>query len=180
MRLIERDTAAHEAAHAVVAQIAGLVVHGVDVAPRTAHRGLCHTGYPDPTWPVRTRLGAYAATSMAPVVFAMLRPSLRVGPRQAWRDSSADRADLNPLAVVVGLLQAALILRRRAVRAAVDQLAATLLASSTGRAKGRTVEAICTDLGIFPLRVLGHERPPVLRPTVSVRPRHLRVKVRTR
>ena len=82
--------------------------------------------------------------------------------------------------VVVGLLQAALILRRRAVRAAVDQLAGALLASSTGRVRGRTVEAICTDLGIFPLRVLDHERPPVLRPTMSVRPRHLRMKVRTR
>ena len=85
-----------------------------------------------------------------------------------------------PFGFAFGLLQAALILRHRAVRAAVDQLAATLLASSAGRAKGRTVEAICTDLGIFPLRVLDHERPPVLRPTMSVRPRHLRMKVRTR
>ena len=62
MKSTERDTAAHEAAHAVVAQVAGLVVRGVDVAPRTAHQGLCYTEYPDHSWPVRTRLGAYAAT----------------------------------------------------------------------------------------------------------------------
>jgi len=170
----QRATAQHEAAHAVAAILAGLVVHRVTIHPTTTRRGIdgvTTTGYPDRVWPVRTSRHADRVVSAAGYAWEAL---ILRSPVKGLRNSWGDRAAVTGWQWWTGVVVAAWWLRRPAVRRAVREVAATAHSARRGHVGGRAVERIAEELGLFPGHSIPDSCPGVLWPRITVRPRRLR------
>ena len=162
-----RDTAEHEAAHAVIAVLSGLAVGRVSIAIPKAHRGRM-TGYtelmyPAEQWHIPLRPGASLDVAAAGFAWQMLT----LGPRDlldpldirfvwanAWAQATGDRRPWLRRHFLGAAARVALVLRRPDTRAAVHEVADLLMARKSGEIYGTTVEKVCRRRGLLPANLL--------------------------
>jgi hypothetical protein len=146
------QAAGHEAAHAVIGAVSGLLV--VTVATRAGVRdrlrkviGSTDADGPPPGWPIP--LSATAKVDMLAAGYAWDR---RTDHPEPWAVSAGDRAQVDSMGQFLGAANRvgrALTADPRLVQA-IEQVAARLNASETGRLSGDDVEQVLAKLGVIP------------------------------
>jgi hypothetical protein len=164
------DAAGHEAAHAVVAVLSGVVVRRISIAPsrktRKVFDGFCVTYLPQVPWAIP--LSSTAGDDVAAAGFAWDLHALRAGCCAAgsrwtrwrhavphwWRAWSLAAGDWVWMESQVTLVQSVrrvrALLAEPAVRAAVEDVAAAVVAQPSGEILGTTVQQIMHRHGLIP------------------------------
>jgi hypothetical protein len=164
----DRVTAEHEAAHAVVAVLSGLVVGPVTIAPSKADRaryaGMTWMGLPCQPWPIAQAPTAVIDAAAAGYAWELeadcdrIHRAFRVSSwarGRAWLHAAADRMPYRENDFHAAARRVRRVLRRPPVHAAVRQVADLLQERRSGTIHGTTVEQLCTRLGAIPTRHQG-------------------------
>jgi hypothetical protein len=150
------DAAGHEAAHAVVAVLSGMVLDRVSIAPTPEQRGvfdgLCVARHPRPgeDWPMP--LAEEASDDVAAAGFAW---EVRDGWRHVVRAAALSAGDWHWMpslgALVAAVRRASVLLAQPGVRDAVLAVAQALVAAPSGEIGRDTVTRIMFEHGLLPV-----------------------------
>jgi hypothetical protein len=144
-------TAHHEAAHAVVGVLCGLVVGRVDIAPSRVDRrtaaGQTWMSRPATAWHIPERWFADSIASAAGFVWEWRWCGSDL--RCAWYVSSSDRRAIGVGRFLIGIVGAWWLFRSPEVRRAIQSTAGELLVRKSGSIWGTTVEKICRRHGLL-------------------------------
>jgi hypothetical protein len=143
--------AQHEAAHAVIGVLCGLIVGRVDIAPSRAARahqdGVTWMSRPEIAWHIPEHRLADLMGTAAGFVWEWRWCGTDL--RAAWHVAGGDRQAVGHVRFLLGAVGAWLMFHRRPVRRAVREVVGTLLTRRSGSIWGTTVEQICRRHGLL-------------------------------